>query len=331
MSRDLQNRSKLSHPRWMSTTLWIAGVYNLAWGLFAVVFPEALFRWAGMELPRYPELWQCIGMIVGVYGIGYAVAARDPLRHWPIVLVGLLGKIFGPIGFAMALVKGTLPIAFGATILTNDLVWWVPFSMILWHAFDQAQRPPLDEEPLELDEALRTIRSDQGLSLTELSENRPVMAVFLRHSGCTFCRETLADLQAARTRLAEAHVGLAIVHMSQACSVKDRAKAYQLDGTPLFSDPHCRLYRAFGLTRGSFRQLFGPRVWLRGVTAFLRGNGLGQLDGDGFQMPGVFIVDRGRVAAAYRHQTAGDRPDYEAMAAKYLTDNRTSHAAEATV
>ena len=45
-------------------------------------------------------------MIVGVYGVGYATAALDPSRHWPVVLVGLLGKIFGPIGFLSAVVGG---------------------------------------------------------------------------------------------------------------------------------------------------------------------------------------------------------------------------------
>ena len=85
--------------RWIRQVLLLAAVYNIAWGGFAVFFPLAPFRWAGMEPPNYPQLWQCIGMIVGVYGIGYAIAAADPLRHWPIVLVGLLGKVFGPIGF----------------------------------------------------------------------------------------------------------------------------------------------------------------------------------------------------------------------------------------
>jgi hypothetical protein len=50
-----------------------------------------------------------------------------------------LGKIFGPIGFAGALLKGTFPLAFGATILTNDLVWWVPFTLILWDAWRAAR------------------------------------------------------------------------------------------------------------------------------------------------------------------------------------------------
>ena len=115
----------------MQLTLAVAGLYNLAWGIAAVFWPNALFRWAGMDLPNYPELWQCIGMIVGVYGIGYAIAAVDPVRHWPIVLVGLLGKIFGPIGFLQAALAGRLPWRFGATLLFNDLLWWIPFVAIL--------------------------------------------------------------------------------------------------------------------------------------------------------------------------------------------------------
>jgi hypothetical protein len=88
-----------------------------------------------MARPNYPELWQCVGMIVGVYGVGYWVAARDPFRHWPITLVGLLGKIFGPIGFAQALWVGSFNIKFGSTILTNDLIWWIPFFLILRESY----------------------------------------------------------------------------------------------------------------------------------------------------------------------------------------------------
>ena len=120
---------------WAFWWLWAAGVYNIAWGAVVVLFPSLLFDFADMEPPRYPQLWQCIGMIVGVYGIGYIAAARDHRRHWPIVLVGLLGKVFGPIGFAQALINGDLPPAFGVTILTNDLIWWVPFSLMLRDAW----------------------------------------------------------------------------------------------------------------------------------------------------------------------------------------------------
>jgi hypothetical protein len=127
-------KMKSDKPGWMRLVLVAAGVYNLVWGAAVVAFPGSLFRIASMDLPRYPQIWQCVGMIVGVYGIGYLIAASDPLRHWPITLVGLLGKVFGPTGFVIGLCSGSLPVAFGATILANDLIWWVPFAAILYHA-----------------------------------------------------------------------------------------------------------------------------------------------------------------------------------------------------
>jgi hypothetical protein len=115
----------------MSLVLWAAAVYNVAWGAVVVLFPAQLFRWAGMQPPNYPELWQCIGMLVGVYGVGYAIAATNPVRHWPIVLVGMLGKILGPIGFLHAAWQGALPWKAGWMIVANDLIWWLPFVALL--------------------------------------------------------------------------------------------------------------------------------------------------------------------------------------------------------
>ena len=120
-------------PGWMRRWLLAAGIYNLVWGAFVVLLPDALFRLVGMEPLVGPGrgIWQGLGMVIGVYGIGYLAASRDPIRHWPIVLVGLLGKIFGPIGFVWTASRGEIPWSFGATILTNDLVWWVPFGIML--------------------------------------------------------------------------------------------------------------------------------------------------------------------------------------------------------
>ena len=118
-------------PGWGKPILLAAAVYNLAFGAFAVLWPSAWFELAGMQVPEQLFLWQCIGMIVGVYGIGYACAAPRPLRHWPIVLVGLLGKVLGPIGFVDAASSGQLPWHAGWLILTNDLIWWLPFGLLL--------------------------------------------------------------------------------------------------------------------------------------------------------------------------------------------------------
>ena len=137
MKRDSMKRDNVA---WMRGVLLAAVLYNVLWGAFVVLFSFALFRSLGMELPNYPGISQHVGMIVGVYGVGCAVGALDPLRHWPIVLVGLLGKAFGPVGFVSAVAAGDLPLRFGFTLLTKVVIWWIPFAPI-FHAFRTNHQP----------------------------------------------------------------------------------------------------------------------------------------------------------------------------------------------
>lgn len=132
--------SERDDVRWMRVVLRVAGAYNVVWGALVVLFPLAMFRWAKMPPPNYPQIWQCVGMIVGVYGVGYWIAASDPARHWPIVLVGLLGKVLGPIGFLPLAWRGEWPWLFGLVNVTNDLIWWIPFTLILLYARRESLR-----------------------------------------------------------------------------------------------------------------------------------------------------------------------------------------------
>lgn len=299
-----------SAPRWMRHVLLAAGIYNVLWGAFAVLFPAAMFRWLDMTLPNYPQLWQCIGMIVGAYGIGYAIAAFDPLRHWPIVLVGLLGKVLGPLGMVQALWTGDLPWGFALNCLTNDLIWWVPFTLILMYAWQQhCKEPRADDLPGEAD-LLAEAKAGDGRSLAELSRERLVLAVFLRHAGCTFCREALADLSARRAEIEKNGARIALVHMGTPDSFASFAGRYDLGDVPAISDPERRLYRGVGLRRGRLSQLLGWTVWRRGARAFFSGHGVGKLQGDGRQMPGAFLIRDGQVVRRFLHATAADRPDY---------------------
>ncbi len=303
----------------MRTVLRAAGVYNLAWGAWAILFPAAFWSLLDMPAPNYPFLWQCIGMIVGVYGVGYWIAASNPARHWPIVLVGLLGKIFGPIGFLQAwLIDHAVPAKFGLTILTNDILWWIPFVLILAHAYRvaEAQRDLIDHAPDQIDlrGALQAAKTNDGRSLAEISESGPALVVFLRHAGCTFCRETLADLQRQRAAVFASGVTPVLVHMGTDAQASGFFAKYNLADVPRISDPDRQLYRAFQLRRGKLAELFGPRVWIRGfVAGVMNRHGVGAMVGDGFQMPGAFIVHRGRIVRAFRHRDASDRPDYERL------------------
>lgn len=303
-------------PRWMRVTLWAAAIYNLVWGFWVIARPDDLFVLAGIDPPNYPGVWQCVGMIVGVYGIGYACAALDPMRHWPIVLVGLLGKIFGPIGFFSPFILGTadqpgqLPLSWGWTIVTNDLIWWIPFSAILYLTF-KSYNEPSQTAPLSVAQAGEQFRTQHGSTLKDLSSNQTLMMVFLRHSGCTFCREALADLGKQITQIRQQGVEPVIVHMGKNTSSDQSFARYGLSDLHRVSDPACQLYRAYDLGRGRWSDLFGPSIWRRGFLAAIVGrHGVGKLGGDGFQLGGLFLIRDNRIVYANRYRSAAERPIY---------------------
>lgn len=156
------------------------------------------------------------------------------------------------------------------------------------------------------------MRTSEGLSVAELSNEQPVMLVFLRHFGCTFCREALQDLSERKENIKKYGGKLVLVHMSDEKTAERYFAKYGLVGVDHVMDPHCLFYQAFGLTKGTARQLFGLHSWIRGFQAgVIDGHGVGvkQL-GDGFQMPGVFILRKGKLVTQFIHKMAGDRPEY---------------------
>ena len=302
-------------PRWIPFVLNAAAAYNVTWGLFVILFPLEPFRWAGLDLPNYPALVQCLGMLVGVYGVGYALAARDPVALWPLVLVGLLGKIFGPIGFVYAASLGEFPWFAGWAIVTNDLAWWIPFTAILFQVGRLRDAQQAVAEGLTLEEALRTAKTQRGESLFDLSRQQVLLIVCLRHSGCTYCREALDDLAKQRPAIREARVRPIVVHMGTVEQGEALVRKYGLDDLDHVSDPERRVYRGLELRLGTLSQLFGMRNFWRalvGGTVFRFG--FGRFVGNGLQMPGAFLVRDGQIVKAFRHESPSDRPDYTGLA-----------------
>lgn len=125
-------------PIWVRVVLLSAGVYNICWGVYVCVWPKAIFEYLWVPIPSYLSLWQCIGMMVGLYGVLFIIAARDPVRYRIVVLIGLVGKILGPIGFFLALQRGEYPWSFGWVILLNDVLWWLPLYAVLIQGVSEA-------------------------------------------------------------------------------------------------------------------------------------------------------------------------------------------------
>ena len=154
-------------------------------------------------------------------------------------------------------------------------------------------------------------------ALSSLSADRPVLLVCLRHLGCAFSREALADLQAQRAAIEASGTRLVIAHLETPSVAEPLLQRYGLADVATISDPSARVYESCGLERGSAAQLVGPRVvWRWLLTAILERRGAGWTGADIRRMPGAFLIERGRIMRAFRHRTTTDRPDYSSFCSR---------------
>ncbi len=120
----------------MRGVLLMAGVYNLAWGLFIYNFPEAFHKWLTAGAVVYAGklvIYQGIGVFV--FGIMYILATLYPLRFWYLILLGLISKLVGAIGVYFLIINKTVTKQFIFHVLVNDLAWVVPLAFITYRTF----------------------------------------------------------------------------------------------------------------------------------------------------------------------------------------------------
>ena len=179
--------------------------------------------------------------------------------------------------------------------------------------------PVLDSQPTnpqetEMAAVLREYRTESGRTLLSLLDESPILLIFLRHFGCSFCRQTLEDVSRIRGEIEGRGVRPVFVHLGTPERAKPYFDYYHLSDVERVSDPEASLYGSsvFQLPRKNvFSQLLVPAVWkswLPGGAALKHGVGLVKEDAD--QMPGIFFLrDRG-IVRAFRYKTIADEPDY---------------------
>jgi hypothetical protein len=151
-----------------------------------------------------------------------------------------------------------------------------------------------------------------GSPLRQLAD-RPTLVILLRSFGCTFCREAMADVAAAKQSIRDAGAQVAFVHGATPQEAAPWFHKFNLDDVVTISDPDLAHYRAFGLGRTSAGALVDPRVWTRGAVCAISYGFGAQTSTMMRQLPGVFLVQGDRVISAYRHRSPADRPDYLAL------------------
>lgn len=168
---------------------------------------------------------------------------------------------------------------------------------------------------MDYDKILKNTVTNKGISLYDISHEAPVLLVFLRQLNCVFCRDAMTTLGEMQRSFAERNIELVLVHMSEKNVAQQHFAKFDLQHNHHISDINCDLYTQFGLVKGSANQLLGFKNIIRGFDiASSRGifPRIRQI-GDGFQMPGVFVIKKGEIKDSYIHKLASDIPDYDRL------------------
>ena len=143
----VKNSCMINQEKFYKNLFALAALYNISWGVIIILFPNLMFQ--AFEIPpiNYPFLMSGIGMFVGVYGYGYWVVSKEPLKYPQLVVIGLLGKVLGPIGWAYNVYLGVIPLKTMWVNVFNDCLW-IPFfiTYLIWVRKMESQKQLIQEK-----------------------------------------------------------------------------------------------------------------------------------------------------------------------------------------
>jgi len=306
------------NKNWINKVLLALSAYSILFGLFVLIFPTTFYILANIQTIPNPPLWQSIALFSILLGFGYGLASNNPLSNWAIIATGTATKIIASTYWLVLFAQGQLPIQSVWLLIINLLIWLPPLIYMLYIVYnrsffnDNAMIALLANDNTI---TLNDFETSHGSNLNEMTHRSPTLLVFLRHFGCTFCREALQDLSKKRNNIEIKGTRIALVHMVDYKTAQSELEKYGLSDIPHISDPENILYKKFKLKNGTVSQLLGLKVLFRGlISGAVRKYGIGKELGNSMQMPGIFLMHKGQIVKFFIHQSAADRPNYEDLA-----------------
>ncbi len=131
---------------WMHVLLKFAGGYNIIAGASMILFYHEGFKLLGIPKPEMSLPIQLVGLLVGLFGIGYLMVDKSPVENRNVLLLGFLSKLLGPLLAIGYVIKGDLPTSILPVLFFADTIYLIPFWMIYRRASNLAQSEQNDNQ-----------------------------------------------------------------------------------------------------------------------------------------------------------------------------------------
>ncbi|MBI3861784.1 MAG: hypothetical protein HY290_07795 [Planctomycetia bacterium] len=139
----LADPSRRPLKKWMKFVLRFAAVFNVCAGLFMLIGYHETYKIIGMNKPDTAFPIQLVGILVGLFGVGYYLVARNPIENRAVLLLGFWSKFLGSCLGTGYVVMGKLPLHFVAVYFFADVIYLPFFYVILrrLYALARERRP----------------------------------------------------------------------------------------------------------------------------------------------------------------------------------------------
>lgn len=129
---------------WMRRLLQFVACYNGLAGIAMFCFYHEGYKALGVEKPSLNLPIQLVGILVALFGVGYWMAASNPVENRNVLLLGIWSKLLGSVLGTYYVCVGKLPPAFMLVLFLSDMVYLPPFWCIFRRlSAAAAARPPL--------------------------------------------------------------------------------------------------------------------------------------------------------------------------------------------
>ena len=125
--------------KWMKFLLRFVAAFNVGAGLFMLIGYHETYKIIGMEKPSISFPIQLVGILVGLFGVGYYLVVKNPIENRAVLMLGFWSKFLGSCLGTYYVVRGQLPLRFVAIYFFADVIYLPPFYLILQRLYALAR------------------------------------------------------------------------------------------------------------------------------------------------------------------------------------------------
>ncbi len=115
----------------MRFVLRFVAFFNVGAGLFMLIGYHETYKIIGMPKPEISFPIQLVGILVGLFGVGYYLVAKNPVENRNVLMLGFWSKFLGSCLGTYYVVRGQLPYQFVGVYFFADVIYLPPFYLIM--------------------------------------------------------------------------------------------------------------------------------------------------------------------------------------------------------